>query len=379
MSSYWELESFYSPQDIIIAGGGFAGLWSAYYLKKINPHLKILIIEKNTFPTGASTRNAGFACFGTVTELMSDAKISGTEKMLDLVTYRHKGLKKINKAFSPEEINYKQHGGYELITGRQYTSTRQVEDDINWLNHSLQQTVGHKNIFRLADKKIRQFNFQNTAHLIENKLEAQLHPGLLMQVLIRRLQVMGVTMMTGTELKSFEESNGDLSIQTNAPLHFTTSQLLICTNGLAGELLPDNKIVPARGQVLVTSPIKDLSFKGTFHYDEGFYYFRNIGNRVLLGGARNKAFAEEQTTDLLITEAVQQELERFLRDIVLPGQTYTIEHRWSGIMGMGKDKFPVIKEIQPNCFCLVGLGGMGVALAPVAGEQVAEMMTKARS
>lgn len=379
MSSYWELESFYSPQDIIIAGGGFAGLWSAYYLKKINPHLKILIIEKNTFPTGASTRNAGFACFGTVTELMSDAKISGTEKMLDLVTYRHKGLKKINKAFSPEEINYKQHGGYELITGRQYTSTRQVEDDINWLNHSLQQTVGHKNIFRLADKKIRQFNFQNTAHLIENKLEAQLHPGLLMQVLIRRLQVMGVTMMTGTELKSFEESNGDLSIQTNAPLHFTTTQLLICTNGLAGELLPDNKIVPARGQVLVTSPIKDLSFKGTFHYDEGFYYFRNIGNRVLLGGARNKAFAEEQTTDLLITEAVQQELERFLRDIVLPGRTYTIEHRWSGIMGMGKDKFPVIKEIKPNCFCLVGLGGMGVALAPVAGEQVAEMMTKARS
>ena len=379
MSSFWELESFYSSQDVIIAGGGFAGLWSAYYLKKHDPHLKILIIEKNNFPTGASTRNAGFACFGTVTELMDDAKVLGIEKMLGLVTSRHEGLKKLSKVFSPEEINYKQHGGYELITGKQYTAARQVEDDINWLNHSLQQTIGHKNIFRLADKKIRQFNFQDTAHLIENKLEAQLHPGLLMQALMLRLQVMGVTMMTGIELKSFEEINDELSIQTNAPAPFTTKQLLICTNGLAGELLPDNKIMPARGQVLVTCPIKDLSFKGTFHYDEGFYYFRNIGNRVLLGGARNKAFTEEQTTDLSVTDTVQQELERFLRDIILPGQTYTIEHRWSGIMGMGKDKFPVIKEIKPNCFCLVGLGGMGVALAPVAGEQVAEMMTKARS
>jgi len=379
MSSTWELESFYAPRDVIIAGSGFAGLWSAYHLKKNHPGLKILIIEKNPFPTGASTRNAGFACFGSVTELVDDAKVWGREKMLEIVAMRYEGVKKINKVFSANEINYKQYGGFELITENQYSSRKEVLEDIDWLNDSLFQKIGHKNVFRLSDKKIRQFNFQDTSHLIENKLEGQLHPGLMIQSLIQKLQVLGVTIKTGIELKSFEELNGGLLIQTNTSVPLTATQLLICTNGLSGDLLPEAHTVPARGQVLVTSPIKDLSFKGSFHYDEGYYYFRNIGNRVLMGGARNKAFEEEQTTELSVSNTIQQELERFLRTIILPGQNFTIDHRWSGIMGMGKEKFPTIKEIKPNCFCLVGLGGMGVAVAPIAGEQVARMMLKAIS
>src|SRR5258706_9775673 len=111
MSSTWELESFYAPRDVIIAGSGFAGLWSAYHLKKNHPGLKILIIEKNPFPTGASTRNAGFACFGSVTELANDAKVWGREKMLEIVAMRYEGVKKIIKVFSASEINYKQYGG----------------------------------------------------------------------------------------------------------------------------------------------------------------------------------------------------------------------------------------------------------------------------
>jgi gamma-glutamylputrescine oxidase len=378
MFSLWELESFYAPQDVIIAGGGFAGLWSAYHLQKLDPDLKILVIEKNRSPAGASIRNAGFSCFGSVTELMDDAKTSGEEKMLELVALRYEGLKKINKVFSAHKISYKKHGGYELITRKQYSSKKQVQEHINWLNESLLKTIGHKNIFRLADKKIRRFDFQNTDHLIENKLEGQLHPGLMMQALIQKLQGMGVRMMTGIEFKTFEEVNNRLLIHSNTPAPLTSSQLLICTNGLSGDLLTGNHVVPARGQVLVTSAINDLSFKGTFHYDEGFYYFRNLGNRVLLGGARNKAFEDEQTTEVAVSDIIQMELERFLKEVVLYGKNYTIEQRWSGIMGMGTEKFPIIKAIKPNCFCLVGLGGMGVSLAPVAGRQVAEMMVKAR-
>lgn len=72
MVSVWEKETFFAPQDIIIAGSGFVGLWSAFYLKKRNPKLKITIRDKGIIPTGASTRNAGFACFGSLTELLAD-------------------------------------------------------------------------------------------------------------------------------------------------------------------------------------------------------------------------------------------------------------------------------------------------------------------
>ena len=43
-------------------------------------------------------------------------------------------------------------------------------------------------------------------------------------------------------------------------------------------------------------------------------------------------------------------------------------------MAMGSEKMPIVKEIQPNIFCCVRMSGMGVALAPVVSQQVAEMM-----
>src|SRR6478672_7115683 len=95
--SIWEKESFYSPKDIIIVGSGFVGLWSAYYLKKKNPKLNITIVDRGIIPTGASTRNAGFACFGSVTELIADTLSIGEEKMLDIVELRYKGLERIGK------------------------------------------------------------------------------------------------------------------------------------------------------------------------------------------------------------------------------------------------------------------------------------------
>lgn len=378
MSSLWELESCYAPRDVVIAGGGMAGLWSAYYLKVQDPSLRIMVLERNIVPTGASTRNAGFACFGSVTELMQDVNECGKEKMLELVAMRYDGLRRINKVFEPQEIDYQRCGGYELITGKQYSSEKAIRKDIDWLNNSLEKVIQKKKVFKLADKKISRFNFQQTDHLVEAKLEGQLHPGKMVQALTRKLQGMGVVIRYGVELKAYEEAVEKVIIHTAVTDPFYTSQLLICTNGFASNLLSGTPIIPARGQVLVTSPVNDLPFKGTFHYDEGYYYFRNVGNRVLLGGARNTAFDEEQTSELNVSDSIQQELERFLHERILPRQNFTIDHRWSGIMGMGSTKFPTVRQLSASCFCLLGLGGMGVALAPVSGEQVAKMMVKNR-
>jgi len=83
--SIWEKESFYAPKDVIIVGSGFAGLWCAYYLKKRKPKLSVAIVDRGIIPAGASTRNAGFACFGSLTELLQDAQKNGEEKMLQLM------------------------------------------------------------------------------------------------------------------------------------------------------------------------------------------------------------------------------------------------------------------------------------------------------
>jgi glycine/D-amino acid oxidase-like deaminating enzyme len=371
--SVWEKESFYAPKDIVIIGSGLVGLWSAYSLKKQNPKLSIAIIDRGIIPTGASTRNAGFACFGSVTELQDDFKNMGEEKTLELVSMRYKGLQKIRKVLDEKVIDFELCGGYELISDNSNPGQEALEETVNTINKQLKGVIKTSQTFKFSDKKINEFGFKNVAHLLENKLEGYLHSGKLCQVLLQMVQSMGVLVFNGVEVTHFEKIVDKMVVYTKQQVRFTTGRILVCTNAFK-ELLPKLDIIPARGQVLLTTPINGLKFNGTFHFDEGYYYFRNLGNRVLLGGARNKAFKEEATTEMNITDTIQKELERFLSTHILPGKEYAITDRWSGIMGMGTEKMPIVKEVAPHVYCAVRMSGMGVALAPVIGEQVAEMM-----
>jgi len=377
--SLWEKESFFAPKDIIIVGSGFVGLWSAYYLKKANPALSVCIVERGTIPTGASTRNAGFACFGSVTELVADAARMGEDKMMSLVEMRHKGLKRIRKVFADKEISYEESGGYELIDEGRNPDINALRSNIDWLNRKLKKLIKKDKVFHLEDGLIDEFGFSGIRHIIKNRLEGQLHPGKLCQSLLRLIQSMGVTLLNGVEIKGMEKINDNLILQTDQSFYLSTRQLLVSTNAFAKQLLPGVDIEPARGQVLVTSPIRDIRFKGSFHFDEGFYYFRNLGERILLGGARNTAFEQEHTADFSTSEAIQGNLEKFLKEVILPDprSPFTIDFRWSGIMGIGGEKMPLTMEVEPGIFCAVRMSGMGVALAPEIGKLMAGKMTGA--
>ena len=373
--SIWEKETFFSHQDVIIVGSGFTGLWAAFFLKKRKPHVKITIVERGLIPTGASTRNAGFACFGSLSELAWDAQTMGVDKMLEVAEMRFKGLERIQKYFSQEAIDFTLCGGYELY-GEGKVTTENLEENIAYLNTVLKPITSSKKTYRLADNKISDFGFGHTAHLVENRLEGYLHSGKLLLALLQKVQGMGVTVLTNVEIKHIQPYNDSVTIETSNGFPLTGDKVLLCTNAFTKQLLPGEDIVPARGQVLLTSPIRKLPFNGTFHADEGFYYFRNLGDRVLLGGARNKAFEEETTTALETTDTIQQELQRYLAEVILPNfqNEYTIESRWAGIMAFGKEKSPIVKQISPTLFCAVRMSGMGVALAPVVAQNVVKMM-----
>jgi gamma-glutamylputrescine oxidase len=372
--SVWESESFFSHKDYIVLGSGFTGLWSAYYLKKLHPHRSVMVLERGFIPSGASTRNAGFACFGSFTELVADSKLVGDKEMLELLEMRFRGLKKIRNVFGKQRIGYEETGGYELISPTQYPDVNLLRTRIDQLNQQVRKITGIQKTFQLHDSKIKGFGLSGTAHLIENSLEGQLHVGKLCEALMQLVQSIGVTVLTNTEIHKLESSGKGVELFSNLPVILKAGKVLVCTNAFANDLIPGLDLKPARGQILLTSPVEGLKIRGCFHYDEGFYYFRNLGNRVLLGGARNKFLKEEETFAASTSAPVQEELEKFLKEIVLPGRSYTIDQRWSGTMGVGKEKKPIIKKINDHLFCAVRLSGMGVALAPQIGKTVAGMM-----
>jgi L-2-hydroxyglutarate oxidase LhgO len=72
--SYWEIKNWFSNVDFTIVGSGIVGLHTAIRLRERFPKAKIILLEKGALPQGASTKNAGFACFGSVSEIIDDLK-----------------------------------------------------------------------------------------------------------------------------------------------------------------------------------------------------------------------------------------------------------------------------------------------------------------
>ncbi|MEX2605245.1 MAG: FAD-dependent oxidoreductase, partial [Gracilimonas sp.] len=83
--SYWESELYDQVYDLIIIGGGLTGQSIAYFYKTNHPTKKVLVVDRGFFPIGASTRNAGFACFGSVTEHMADMEIEEEKYIIDRI------------------------------------------------------------------------------------------------------------------------------------------------------------------------------------------------------------------------------------------------------------------------------------------------------
>ena len=366
--SIWEAETFYAPQDIIIVGAGFTGLWTALHLKQKYPAKRITIIERGATPMGASGRNAGFACFGSLTEILSDIQTIGREKAMELISWRFEGLANIRQYFNDTVTNYQNTGGYELLTSDKPLG------NLGDINSELYNITKATETFTVKNKLIDEFGFGHTTQLLENRFEGSLHPGKLINALLKRMVAMDVQLMCGTELKHFEETAAGVELHATDKRILKAEQVVFCTNAFTKSILPNLPVVPARGQVLLTEPLADLKLNGVFHYDEGYYYFRNFNGCVLLGGARNTAIEKEYTLDAFTTLPIQQALEDFLYKVVLPGQKPAIAHRWAGIMAMGPEKTPIVKQLTDRSFCAVRLGGMGVALAPTVGKLLAEMI-----
>jgi gamma-glutamylputrescine oxidase len=367
--SIWEQESFFAECDIIIVGAGLCGLWCAHDLKLKNPGLKILILEKGIIPSGASTRNAGFACFGSPTELLHDAEVMGAEHMWQIAEMRFRGIQKIKLHFSAGEMAYEECGGFECLQkGKQ--DIEELGEKLVWLNKGMLAITGIEETFVWANDKMKSFGLTGFEAMIENKLEGAFHSGKLMMALIKRVQSLGVNIMTSIDIQHYEERNSRIILTSKQNIPFSAKRLIVCSNAFTNQFFTDVNITPARGQIVVTSPINNLPLRGTFHFDEGFYYFRNVGNRLLLGGARNKCFEAEATSNFDTTTIIQEELERFISTHLLPSQSFDIEYRWSGIMGFTEDKQPMIKHISNKVTTIIACNGMGVALSPVIPEQL---------
>ena len=140
--SYWEIRSWLSDLDFCIVGSGITGLSCALELQRLHPGANILLLERGTFPQGASTKNAGFACFGSLTEILEDLKTHSEDEVRELVARRVSGIALLRERLGDQALDFEQYGGYEVFLEGEEETQQAALDELDRVNSLLQPVFG---------------------------------------------------------------------------------------------------------------------------------------------------------------------------------------------------------------------------------------------
>ncbi len=371
--SYWERETFFKDFDVAVIGSGLVGLTAAMHLKTVDPSLHVAVLERGVLPAGASTRNAGFACFGSMTELLDDMTLQPENEVLAVVEKRWRGLQRLRSLVGDETMDFQLLGGYEMFTDDEEDVFQSCADRIASFNKKIGAIVG-RSVYQVVDERLPRFGFRGVRHLILNQAEGQVHTGKMMAALLRSSEAQGIKIFNGIAVQRLEQTSQGVELETASGWTLRVPRVLVAVNGFAKTLLPDVDVKPARNQVLITQPIPGLSVEGCFHYDRGYYYFRNIDGRILLGGGRHLDNSTEQTDEFGPNELIRSALVQLLKTVICPGYPFEVDSWWTGIMGLGPVKKPIVERYSDDVVIAVRLSGMGVAIGALIGQEGAEML-----
>ncbi len=368
MYSYWEKKYWKPESDVAIVGSGLVGLYIANFLIDRNPRLSITVLDRSDPPLGASTKNAGFACFGTAGEILSDLEHQSEEEVLEMIRMRWEGLQKMLQYSAPEAIDYQANGGTELF--RSESDFKTVHSQLSYVNDLLKEaTDGTATIDAVSNSAFKKLSSSN----LYNTYEGQLNPVLLVSDLRNKAIKKGVRFQGNKQLNSFSKIGSKWQLNIEGGLGHYSQMLILATNAFTNDLSVDLDIVPYRNQVLVSQQFPDNPIEGCYHIDEGYIYFRNIDNRILIGGGRHFDKESEQTDVFGNNDRIIQKLLKHVK-VDLGFSNFDIEYSWSGIIATGASKKPIIRELSNGLIIAARSGGMGVAISSQIATRVDEMI-----
>ncbi len=368
--SYWEHRSYLDNIDYLIIGSGIVGMLAALELKETDPDSRIVILEKSVLGSGASSRNAGFACVGSLGELVHDSSLIGEKSTIEVVRKRYTGLQRLLCHCHGYDVGYEPTGGYEVLNT--IDDFEDVTQHLELWNEKLFEITGLQETYTIAeDAGFKGFLKKG----IVNHAEGLIDTGKLYKCLETKLHKNDISLLRGVCVTDYvEESNGVVVVTNEFERKITTQKLILCTNAFTPLIEPTIELEPCRNQVLVTSCVNTDHLSMGYHMSQGYIYFREVDSRVLIGGGRNLFPEENNTTSFELNQLNRDYLYELLKNSIIPNQQFTIDYHWSGILSGGVDRQPIVKSITPNVFMGVRLGGMGVAIGSLIASELAQLV-----
>ncbi|MER5943751.1 MULTISPECIES: FAD-dependent oxidoreductase [unclassified Streptomyces] len=362
--------------DVVIVGGGYTGLWTAYYLKKAVPFLRITVLEQKFCGYGASGRNGGWLYNG-IAGRDRYAKLHGHEAAVRLQRAMNDTVDEVIRVAEAEGFDAGIHKGGVLEVARTPAQLARLKEF-----HAQELAFGEK------DREL--YDARRTAERIRvadavgstwTPHGARVHPVKLVKGLAAAVEALGVTIHELTPVTEIRPKHAVTPYGTvRAPY------VLRCTEGFTANLKGQHRTwLPMNSSMIATEPLTDEQWESVGWDGREtlgdmahayMYAQRTADGRIALGG-RGVPYRFGSRTDN--DGRTQPETIEALREILVgffPSLAgVRVEHAWSGVLGVPRDWCATVTLDRTS-----GLGwaggyvGSGVATANLAARTLRDLV-----
>ena len=366
--SYWQGQSKINfpnlKSDVLIVGGGFAGLAVAYWLTELSPSLSLTLIERHYCGSGASGRNAGFLTSGSASFYKSLTDKWGSHKAAEIQKYSKDSLDLLlNKILKISPSN-------KFEKASSLTLFQTLEEHSRWDSKNF----AHDK-FQFIWKSNRELPPQLQDKFecaYENENEYKVNPIELIEkmkniLISRKVQIV-------ENVSAFKLTEQGIETDNNL---FEAKKVVMALNGYFAEFnhLFRQIIMPKRAQMLA------VEYQGDFdcpalHYDpaDRVYWRKTIDSHLIIGGKRLLEEDLENNSCDMITPIIQQGLESYLQDKLK--LKFKVLKRWSGVMGFTDNELPIVSKLDSKIesYMIGGFSGHGLGFGFKAALELVEIM-----
>jgi len=368
-TSHWfRTHTFKNPDinaDVVIVGGGYVGLSTAYWLSELRPSLKIVLLDRSHLGAGASGRNAGFLTKGSATFYKTLTQHWGPEKARMLYE------------FGADSV--------QLAHQKVLKSSPEIRFD-KTTSLTLFQTDNHKQSWNSSGFNPEDFGFQwkesdelpskirNSFYgAYENEGEFRVNPIQIINSLRLSLEARKIQIIEN--LSAFDLTSDGIVTEYNS---IKCKQVILALNGYFSQFNSEFKkwVKPCRAQMLAVELEDDID-STSLHYDspERVYWRKDSEKTLLIGGKRVLDEKGEDGDFEKVSPVIQAGLESYLREQLKV--RYKVLHRWSGIMGFTDHELPILTKIHAplETFAVGGFSGHGMGFGFKSALEMAELVT----
>ncbi|MEV7535929.1 NAD(P)/FAD-dependent oxidoreductase [Streptomyces hydrogenans] len=324
--------------DVCVVGGGYTGLWTAYYLKKAAPFLDIVVLEARFCGYGASGRNGGWLYNG-IAGRDRYARLHGHDAAVRLQQAMNATVTEVLDVLDAEKIEADQHRGGVLEVALSPAQLARLKE-FHAVEHAFGETDREIHGARETAERIRVAGAVGSSWTPHG---ARLHPVKLVHGLRAAVEALGVTIHESTPVTEIRPKHAVTPYGTvRAPY------VLRCTEGFTASLAGQRRTwLPMNSSMIATEPLTDAQWESigwngleTLGDMAHAYMYaqRTADGRIALGGRGvpyrygSKTDNDGRTQPQTI-EALREILVRFFPQLA----GVRVDHAWSGVLGVPRD------------------------------------------